>query len=179
MSVTVIVHHISAALPLVWQRYHFGTIFRTPWGSKHCFHGNIGETHIDKRIGAAVFSPMTNETSKAEGVFSRWTQLNASNMRRRWIRADRRGWGRDLLDFSPWKITNSRSQYAFLNFFVANGAGASFSDAPPASQPACLPARQPACQRVSTLHPSAAANGQQFPIRFYFTNGHIDLVQLF
>lgn len=71
VSLTVIVHHIFAALPLVWQRYHFGTIFRTPWGSKHCFHGNIGETHIDKRIGAAVFSPMTNETSKAEGVFSR------------------------------------------------------------------------------------------------------------
>ena len=55
MSVIVIVHHIFALLSLLWHRYHFGTNFRTLWGSKHSFHGNITETHIDKRIGAAVF----------------------------------------------------------------------------------------------------------------------------
>lgn len=55
MSIIVIVRHIFALLSLVWHRYHFGTIFRTLWGSKHSFHGNITDTHIDKRIGAAVF----------------------------------------------------------------------------------------------------------------------------
>ena len=38
----------------VAPRDHFGTIFRTPRGSKHSFHGNISETHTDKRIGAAA-----------------------------------------------------------------------------------------------------------------------------
>lgn len=55
VSIIVAVRHIFALLSLVWHRYHFGTIFRTLWGSKHSFHGNITETHIDKRIGAAVF----------------------------------------------------------------------------------------------------------------------------
>lgn len=120
MSVTVTVHHIFAPpLPLVWQRYHFGTIFRTPWGSKHCFHGNISETHIDKRIGAAVFSPMTNETSKAEGGFSRWTQLNACNICGGEMDRHRRG---NLSDFSPRMITKSRSHllYIFLFFFSSS-----------------------------------------------------------
>lgn len=52
---TVIVHNVFTPLSLLWHHYHFGTIFSTLWGSKHSFHGNISETHIDKRIGAAVF----------------------------------------------------------------------------------------------------------------------------
>lgn len=55
MSIIVTVRHMFALLSLVWHCYHFRTLFRTLWGSKHSFHGNITETHIDKRIGAAVF----------------------------------------------------------------------------------------------------------------------------
>lgn len=47
-SGTAIVFH-CIHLFLFW-----GPIFGTPWGGKHSFHGNITETHIDKRIGAAA-----------------------------------------------------------------------------------------------------------------------------
>lgn len=78
--VIVIVHHISYYLHESGTVITLGTIFRTLWGSKHSFHGNVSETHIDKRIGAAVFSLMTNESSKAERGFSWRTQLNAANI---------------------------------------------------------------------------------------------------
>lgn len=68
MSITVTVRHIFALLSLVWHRYHFGTIFRKPWGSKHSFHGNISETHIDKRIGAAVFLWWRMKPQKLRGL---------------------------------------------------------------------------------------------------------------
>lgn len=62
MSIIVI-----ALLSIVWHRYHFGTIFSTLWGSKHSFHGNMAETHIDKRIGAAVFLRWRMKPQKLRG----------------------------------------------------------------------------------------------------------------
>lgn len=64
---TVIVHNVFTPLSLLWHRYHFGTIFSTLWGSKHSFHGNISETHIDKRIGAAVFLGWRMKPQKLRG----------------------------------------------------------------------------------------------------------------
>lgn len=68
MSIIVIAHHIFVLLFPLQPCYHFGTIYRTLWGSKHGFHGNITETHIDKRIGASVFLWWRMKPQKLRGL---------------------------------------------------------------------------------------------------------------
>lgn len=148
-----------APLSPIWQRYHFGTIFRTLWGSKHSFHGNITEAHIDKRIGAAVFFWWRMKPQKLKGASAGEKQLNAANM------------------FGKIGIHISRgicliSHYEADNKRLLSGlAKSSLWRCLPPSLPPSLP---------GLLLPwlRAVANGQQFPTRFYFTNGYIDLVQL-
>lgn len=81
--------------------------------------------------------------------FSWWTQLNASNIFRK------RGIHIDT------GICLVSHQEAFIYFLPKAHFGS-----------ACLPMGLLLCLR-------AVANEQQYPIRFCFTNGYIDLVQLF
>ena len=158
MSIIVTVRHVFALLSLVWHRYHFGTIFRTLWGSKHSFHGNITETHIDKRIGAAVFLWWRMKPQKLRGF-----QLANTIKRCQYIGDIGIHISRGICLISHYEADNKR---------LLSG----FCQEHPLALPASQPASQPAVLRVCL---SVIANGQQFAIRFYSTNGYIDLVQLF
>lgn len=112
---------------------------------------------------------MTNETSKAEGLFQPVNAIKGFQ------RAEERdpcgptgkgsgggGGGRHLFDSSPLRLPTPLHivlTFIFLLFQMF------FRSAPPAG--------------LHHAAPNADANGQQFPIRFYFTNGRIDPGQLF
>lgn len=127
MSIIVTVRHIFALLSLVWHRYHFGTIFRTLWGSKHSFHGNITETHIDKRIGAAVFLWWRMKPQKLRGF-----QLANTIKRCQYIGDIGIHISRGICLISHYEADNKRllSGFAKSTLWL------------------CLPASQPASQRV-------------------------------
>lgn len=139
------------------HRSHFGTIFRSLWGSKHSFHGNITQTHIDKRIGAAVFLWWRMKPQKLRGL-----QLENAIKCCQYILEE----GSTRAEESVWflimrLITNDSYRLFFSNL----------------KHPSAL-----LCSAVPDSHPagplqclSGAANGQQFPIRFHFTEWYIDL----
>lgn len=148
MSITVTVRHIFALLSLVWHRYHFGTIFRKPWGSKHSFHGNISVTHIDKRIGAAVFLWWRMKPQKLRGLQLVNTIKHCQYMQgKRGIHISR-----GIYLIFHYESDNKRllsPSFPFSFFFSAQST-------------------LWLCLTPGLLqYLSAVANGQQFPIRFF------------
>lgn len=121
----------------VGRRYHLGSLFRAVWGSKHSFHGNISETHIDKRIGAAVFLWWRMKPQKLRG-FQRVNTIK----RCQYIQEE----GSTQAEESVWflimrQITND----SYLLF-----AKSSLWLCLPARLPACLPVVLPVCVRAAT-----------------------------